>query len=524
MPSETQPVQTIYGPVAGLVEDGIARFLGIPYAAAPVGELRFAAPQPPEPWDDVLEAFTFGPTPPKPTIDGQLGELMPDPVIPSDGMPAPSIPDDQWLNLNVWTPDTEPTVPAPVMVWIHGGAFTTGSSAVAAYDGATFARDGVVCVSFNYRLGVDGFGHIPGTPANRGLRDQILALEWVRQNIEQFGGDANNVTVFGESAGAMSVLTLLSLDRGLFHKAIVQSGTGHIAQSPQDATLVLNAIAAEAGVAPTAQALADLPIEDLIAAQKEIGAKITATADETKYGATTIASCGMSLMPVLDGTFLRERPLDAIAAGKGRDVPLLMGTNSEEFRLFVVPTSMVVWPLPQQFKDRVKAYGVPADFWATYQANSEGTYPRNAPSGIASAILTDRMFRIPTCRVAEARAESGADTFLFEFGWRSPVKSKWAPVQLGACHSLEIPFVWDALDVPDSLPVTGPDAPRDLAREMHGIWIQFARTGEAPWSAYEAGRRQVMVFRHGNGEEDKIVPDPHGGERKLWEGLLTPTD
>ncbi|MGW0390656.1 carboxylesterase/lipase family protein [Streptomyces sp. NPDC003042] len=513
MPSQTQQVETVYGTVVGEVEDGITRFRGIPYAAAPVGANRFAAPVPPQRWEGEREAFSFGPTPPKPTIDGQLGALMPD----------PSYPGEEWLNLNVWTPDASREAGLPVMVWIHGGAFTTGSSAVTAYDGAAFARDGVVCVTINYRLGVDGFGYIPDAPlpANRGLHDQIFALRWVQENIQGFGGDRDNVTVFGESAGAMSVLTLLSLELGLFHKAIAQSGSGHITQTPEDATLVLNAIAAQAGVAPTAQALAGLPIAELIAAQKAVGSDITTTADPVKYGETTIASCGMSLMPVLDGDLLTERPIDALAAGKGREVPLLAGTNSEEFRLFIVPTPMVYWLVAKQFRDRALAYGAPSDFYDHYKANSTEAYPRNAPSGIAAAVLTDRMFRIPTYRVAEARAASGAATYVYEFGWRSPVQPNTIQVRVGACHSLEIPFVWDALHVPETRPITGPNPPQDLAEAMHRQWVRFAVTGLPGWPAYDTGTRPVMAFRRDNGEADVIVPDPREAERKLWEGELS---
>lgn len=512
----TQQVETAYGTIAGRIENGIARFLGIPYAAAPVGPHRFAAPVPPAAWDGVREAFEFGPTPPKPTVDGQLGVLMPD----------PSVPGDDWLNLNVWTPEAAVGVGLPVMVWIHGGAFTTGSSAVTAYDGATFARDGVVCVTLNYRLGVDGFGYIPDAPlpANRGLHDQIAALEWVRDNIAAFGGNPDDVTVFGESAGAMSALTLLSLDTGLFHKAIAQSGTAHITQTTGDAALVLEAIAAKAGVAPTAQALAALPIVELIAAQKAVGAAVTTTADPVKYGATTIASCGMSLMPVIDGDLITRRPIDAIAAGAGSGVPLLAGTNTEEFRLFIVPTPMVYWPLPGQFKDRVEAYGAPADFYDQYKANSTTAYPRDAPSGAAAAVLTDRMFRIPTYRIAEARAASGAETYVYEFGWRSQVQPNSVQVRLGACHALELPFVWDTLGVPDTVPMTGPRPPQDLATVMHAAWVAFARSGRPGWSAYDTGTRPVMTFRKDNGEDDVIVPDPREGERKLWEGELAPAD
>ncbi len=210
-------VDTSRGKVCGIVEEGVACFLGIPYAAAPVGLNRFRAPIAPAAWDGVLPAKTYGPTPPKPAYPAPFNELLRDPIVPGEGC----------LNLNVWTPDPG-ALGLPVMVWIHGGAFLYGSSAVTEYDGATFARDGVVCVTINYRLGVEGFADLPGAPANRGLLDQIAALEWVQENIDRFGGDPGKVTIFGESAGGMSVTTLLSLRRGrdLFHRAIAQAALG----------------------------------------------------------------------------------------------------------------------------------------------------------------------------------------------------------------------------------------------------------------------------------------------------------
>src|SRR5580704_13359613 len=184
---------TRYGQVRGQVRDGVASFLGIPYAASPTGELRFAAPEPPEPWAGVRDATAYGPTPPKPAYPAPFDAVLPEPDVPGD----------DWLNLNVWAPE-DLAGDRPVIVWIHGGAFANGNCAIPMYDGHNFARDGVVFVALNYRLGVEGFALLPGAPPNRGLLDQIAALEWVRDNIAAFGGDPANVTIFGESAGAMS--------------------------------------------------------------------------------------------------------------------------------------------------------------------------------------------------------------------------------------------------------------------------------------------------------------------------------
>ncbi|QKV90875.1 carboxylesterase/lipase family protein [Streptomyces sp. NA02950] len=513
--STTIHVATAYGTVSGLVENGIARFLGIPYAAAPRGIKRFAAPDPPVSWTGVRAAHTFGATPPQLPMKGKLGELFLNPVVEGE----------EYLNLNVWTPDPGATG-APVLVWIHGGGFTTGSNAVTAYNGATFARDGVVCVSVNYRLGVEGFGYVADAPvpANRGLLDQIAALEWVRDNIAHFGGDPGNVTVAGESAGAMSVLTLLSLGTGLFHKAIAESGSAQIVQTREDAALVTAEVAERLRIEPTAEALAALPVHDLLLVQEAVSEDIAATADPERFGASTIASCGLVLMPVIDGELLHRAPLDALAEGAGQDTPLLMGTTTEEFRILVVPTSLVGCPDEKPFRDRLAAYGVPADFYDRYAEHDIPPYTRNMPSGIACAVLTDRMFRIPTIRAAEARADATAATYLFEFGWRTDTAPNPLGVKLGACHSLPLPFAWDTLDNPDSAMFTGDSPPQELADALHGRWVEFARTGRpAGWAPYDTIRRPVMVFRRDNEPSNETVDDPRGTERELWKDHLHPS-
>jgi para-nitrobenzyl esterase len=290
-------VTTRYGIVSGESVEGVTRFLGIPYAASPTGALRFRAPEPPEPWDGVRACTEFGPTPPKPDYVAPFDTLLPEPNIPGS----------DWLTLNVWTHNTGGR--APVMVWIHGGAFANGNSAVRMYDGHAFARDGVVLVTINYRLGVDGFALLPDAPPNRGLLDQVAALEWVRDNISGFGGDPANVTIFGESAGAMSVTTLLGMPRarGLFGKVIAQSGAAQVGADPADARKVTAELSAVLGLEASAATLAGLDLDKLIAAQAAVRDAMAAAPDPARWGAT-IAATSMAFIPVIDGDVLPVHP------------------------------------------------------------------------------------------------------------------------------------------------------------------------------------------------------------------------
>jgi len=279
--TSTEPtVRTTSGPVRGRARDGVHAFLGIPFAAPPFGPHRFAAPQPPEPWDGVRPAIEYGPTAPKPPTAPPYDTLLPEPIIPGE----------DCLNLNVWTPDPG-AGGLPVLVWVHRGAFATGSGAVPVYDGSAFARDGVVCVTVNYRLGVDGFLHFAdGGPVNRGLLDQVAALRWVQDNIAAFGGDPGRVTVAGQSAGAMSVGCLLAMPAaaGLFARAVLQSGAGHHAISAATATRVGAALAERLGRPIEREALAAVPLPELIAAQTAVIREAIALPDPARW---TVRSC-----------------------------------------------------------------------------------------------------------------------------------------------------------------------------------------------------------------------------------------
>ncbi|MEU8137682.1 carboxylesterase/lipase family protein [Streptodolium elevatio] len=485
-------VGTAYGKLRGTASDGVTRFLGVPYAAPPFGANRFRPPRPPAPWEGVRDADALGPTAPKAPYPAPLHDLLQE--IAVDG--------EDCLNLNVWAPTG--TVAAPVMVWIHGGAFRNGSGSAPVYDGSAFARDGVVCVTFNYRLGVEGFAELPGAPRNRGLLDQIAALTWVRDNIAAFGGDPSRVTVFGESAGAMSVATLLAMDLGLFHRAVAQSGAGQILQEPEDALKVTAAVAGRLGVAPTAEALAAVAPGDLVAAQAEVAAEVAAAPDPRRWGASTVHS-GMAFMPVRDDALVPRPPVEAIRAGAGRGVDLLIGSNADEFRLYLAPAGLTK-VLSEATAARVlTGLGIDPGLAAAYAANR----PDARPGDVAAAVATDGFFRIPAYRVAEARAGHAA-TWVYEFAWQSGAVG--LPDELGACHALEIGFVFDTLGRLDGAGLAGPNPPQSVADAMHAAWVAFARDGDPGWPAYDTATRPVRVFD----TETRLDHDPRPDERALW--------
>ncbi|MFE5907824.1 carboxylesterase/lipase family protein [Streptomyces wedmorensis] len=477
------------GVLRGALRDGVASFLGVPYARGPVGALRFRAPEPVGPWEGVREATAFGPTAPKRPYAPPLDALLPDPEVAGD----------DCLNLNVWAPwrGSAPDAPEggrPVMVWIHGGSLVHGSSSVPVYDGTAFARDGVVLVSVNYRLGIEGFGVLPDAPANLGLRDQIAALAWVRENVAAFGGDPERVTVFGESAGAISIAALLAspLARGLFRRAVLQSGAP-MALPLDRARRTTEAVAARLGVAATAEALARVDGERLLAAQTEV------------TGKGSPLTGGHSFQIAVDGEVLPRDPAEALAAGASDGVDVLMGTTTEEYRLWFVPGGTV---------DRVGSVGQRLVLWKTgvpsrtarvYRAGRTG----EKPGEVLGALATDKLLRIPLNRLADARLRSGAPggTYLYEFAWRSPV------LGLGACHALELGFVFDTLDRPETRALTGPDAPQGLATAMHAAWVAFAATGDPGWRAWDPAR-PVMTFGPGT---PSLVEAPREAERLAWD-------
>ncbi|MFD8824551.1 carboxylesterase/lipase family protein [Streptomyces sp. NPDC059605] len=430
MPDTTTVVTTGAGPVRGERRaDGTLRFLGVPYAKPPVGALRFASPVAPDPWTEPLDATAYGPTAQR----RAFAEVT--------TIPEPSIPGEAVLNLNVFTPSADPRAALPVLVWIHGGGFVAGSAAGPWYDGAAFNRDGVVLVSVGYRLGIEGFLHLPDAPDNRGVRDWIAALEWVRDNIAAFGGDPARVTVAGQSAGGGAVQTLLATPsaRGLFRAAVSASGAVMRPQDRDTAGAVSARFTARTGLPATAAALRDVTDDELLRLQDRL----------CEPGADGADGSLLLLAPFADGGLVPRPVPEALADGTaGAGVPLMLGFTAHEF------------------------HGM-------------------RPAGVGAA-LTDKIFREPALAIAEGRARAGHPTWLYQFEWRAT-----APAFAGlAHHCCDLPFVFDLLDAAGVREALGDAPPQQLADEIHGAWVRFVGDLDpgAAWPSYTPDTRATRLW------------------------------
>jgi para-nitrobenzyl esterase len=486
---------TTAGRVAGRVEaDGLKSFLGIPYAKPMVGDLRFAKPQPPQPWPGVYPALAFGPVFPQIFDKTEPSSLY--------------FQDEDCLRLNVWTPALD-GAKRPVMVFIHGGGYLWGSDADPLYDGGNLARRGdVVVVNFNYRMGALGYLDLSAVggdefldSGNLGVLDQVAALEWVQDNIANFGGDPANVTVFGESAGGGSVSTLLTVKeaRGLFRRAIPQSGAIRITRSKEHALRVTRRFMELAGVSDV-KGLKALSQADFLKAQEEL-------IEEAGL------ACDRLFGPVRDGRVVPEDPLKAIAGGCARGVDLLTGTTEDETRFWIKYEGL----LPYIPASITLSYTPDTKDWDTHVRDAIiDRYKKKMPSAksgdVGLAIATDFFFRMPQIHLAEAQADFG-NTWMYLFTWDSPVENGL----YGARHALELRFVFDNPDAD-----VGPHPPHTLIDAMQDSWIGFAKTGNPNhaglplWPKYDRGRRATMIFN----EECKVVDDPGKDDRLFWEATL----
>jgi para-nitrobenzyl esterase len=490
-------VRTWHGKVRGRVADGVNTFKGIRYAAAPFGANRFRPPQPVEPWSGVREAGAYGPKAPQLPYPPPIAALIPEFAVPGA----------DCLNLNIWSRELG-SARLPVMVWIPGGMFEFGTGSAPWYDGSYFARDGVVCVTINYRVGADGFLYLGEGNANLGLLDQIAALAWVHENIAAFGGDPGNVTIFGESAGAMCVSTLLSMPRadGMFHRAIAQSGAAHHVISAATARRIGQRLAENLGVASNCEAIAAVPVDRLLQAQAELKTDIVSHPDPERWGAEVVNTL-LPWQPVVDGDVIPAPPLDRIAAGAGAGFDVMVGTNTDEHRLFLAPGGMIEHFTAEALAGAVAAYGLPVEeALNAYRA----MHPGVSPGDLLAAIQTDWYWRIPAIRLVDAHAKSAPATYMYEFAWRSPQFNGL----LGACHALEIAFVFDTLGN-GTEPLLGADPPQQLAGAMHSAWVAFATSGNPGWPRYDLSRRATMRFD----TTSTVVDDPRSAERALWEGV-----
>ncbi|WNV88032.1 carboxylesterase/lipase family protein [Umezawaea sp. Da 62-37] len=482
------------GALEGRTANGVMSFLGVPYAAAPFGANRMRPPQPVEPWSGTRAATEYGPTSPKGDYPPQYRPLFPEVVIPGE----------DCLNLNVWTPDTD-AAGLPVLVWIHGGSFMNGSGSVAEYDGSAFARDGVVCVTINYRLAADGFLFLDDGTANLGLLDQIAALRWVRDNITAFGGDPSRVTVAGESAGAMSVTTLLSmpLADGLFARAIMESGADVNTLTPELGAMVGGYLADALGVEPTREAIAAIPLDTLVRVASDLVTEAQTAPDPARW--RELALSLLPFAPVVDGDVLPRMPMDAFADGQGSGVPVLIGSNRDEARLFLIPGGAIDLIDDAALEAGAGAYGLSPEGVAVYRANRPGA----SPGDVLAAVVTDWFYGIPALRLAEARP--AGTTWLYRFDHPEP----GANGGLGSCHAAEIPFVFDTIGREEVRPRVGETPSQAVADTVHGAWVAFITGGDPGWAPYTTGTRAAALL------SDKVdeVHDPSGDERAVWEGV-----
>ncbi|MET8079032.1 carboxylesterase family protein [Streptomyces sp. NPDC005303] len=494
--AEDLEVRTAAGAVRGRAEDGLVVFRGIPFAEPPVGEARFQAPRPVSSWAGTREAYDFGPPPPQESgFQGRAGVVE----TPTG---------DDWLTVNVWTPGTDPSARRPVMVWIYGGAYKLGHSGSPGYDAQHLARAGdVVVVTLNYRVGIEGFALLEGAPANRGLLDQVAALEWVRDNITAFGGDPGQVTVFGESAGAGSVASLLAMPsaRGLFGRAVAQSvpGTYFSAELARDIAVE---IGKEAGLTPTAAALSAVDPRELPAAGERLSLRMREYDDRWGQAAPTVTP----FAPVVDGEVLPCTPWEALTAGAGRDVDLLVGHNRDEYRLFLALGEQLGRITEEQAAAALRTFAPGLDGERSYRE----AFPDASPTELYERVQTDWLFNMPSLRLAEAQAAGGGRAHLYELTWPAPAFGG----TLGACHGLDIPLLFGTYDADlGNLLFAGtgvPDEARALTAHFQSAWTRFARTGDPGWPAYDGDGRLTQVLD----AAAEVRPYPEEVSRRLWEG------
>ncbi|NLV32590.1 MAG: carboxylesterase/lipase family protein [Acidobacteria bacterium] len=501
--------QTRQGRLEGSFEKGQFVFRGIPYAAPPTGRLRWRAPVPAEPWTGVRSAKAFGPVSPQNPLPGS--DVM-------AALAAAEPQDEDCLYLNVWTPGLDDAA-RPVMVWIHGGAFIIGSGSEKMYrDNTLVPRGDVVLVTLNYRLGAFGFmnlreitgGRIPATGCE-GLLDQVAALDWVRDNIAAFGGDPANVTVFGESAGAMSIGDLMGMPaaRGRFGKAILESGGANTVGTLEDGVAAATEFLGILGLAkPGPDALLALPAERILDAQQQL-ALIMRRRDNRLT----------PFQPVVDGEAMPDIPLEAIKRGSAAGIRTLAGTNRDEFKLFnfMDPAfrRMDEGLMLSRLRDLIPEAHIDGVVEA-YRGGRQGRGEAAGPADILTAIQSDFMFRIPVLRLLEAQGLHGRPAYNYLFSWESPaVKGA-----LGSCHALEIGFVFGNCD--PSFCGSGPDV-EALSRKIQDAWTSFARTGDPScdslggWAPYAPSRATMVLDR-----ECRMTAAAREEERRAWDAFELP--
>ncbi|MFD5598417.1 carboxylesterase/lipase family protein [Leucobacter sp. NPDC058333] len=507
-------VRTVAGAVRGTWEsvdpwqsggEPVAVFRGIPYAEAPVGELRFAAPVHRAVWSGVRDATQFGPTPQR----GETGITL---------IPEHSIAGDDTLSVNVWTP--APSVAAtataaaaaagvredagaglPVIVWIHGGGFVSGSPASPWYDGRAFAVHGAVCVTISYRLGFTGFGWIEGAPPNRGVLDWVCALEWVQQNIAAFGGDPDRVTIAGQSAGGGAVLTLLGVPsaRGLFCAGYAMSAAV-AAPSVSAAAERTDHLARLAGVSADLAGISALSEERLLELQRKITVPAAPRIIRDLHG---LLRDGLMIGPLADGEIVPHDTVTGVTAGANAHVPLVLGTADDELVGLFTPRPILDHAPRRALLRALGATPAVADRWL---ADPESLSTASSVV-LVGRYATDAVFRAWVPRIAAARsaAPGAGDTWSYRFAWHADageMTSTGAPAPVFAGHCIDVPFVFDRLAEPGVERVAGPHPPQAIADSAHGALLALARDGAPGWRADNAGRGPSRIFDVPEREEE----------------------
>jgi para-nitrobenzyl esterase len=491
-------VQTSNGPVRGKAEDGVLAFRGLRYAAPPTGALRFKPPRKPTPWKEVADATQFG------------AASIQAPGQPD--MPPYEQHNEDCVFLNVWTSSLQGK--RPVMVWLHGGGFSTGAAGRPTYFGDHFARDGIVLVSVNHRLNVFGYTQLPeswgpeyASSGMAGILDIVAALQWVQHNVARFGGDPSNVTIFGESGGGGKVSLLLAMPgaKGLYHKAIIQSGAELEAASRQYAQALGGALLETLGVAQgDTAALAAVETARIFAAQDAAVAKVSSLVPPGGFLNT-------GFVPSLNPVDLPQGPFSPAAPAMSAQVPLLIGTNKDEGTLFAAYNKDFLGKTNADFEAAV-AKSFPADAERVATAIRKA-YPDYSPPYLLASVTTATLFWMNSIVLAERKvAQNAAPVYMYRMDWGSPINNGL----LKAAHAMELSFVFGTYENIRYFVGPGP-GPERMASQMHSAWIAFAKTGNPNtrilphWPQYDTTARSTMIFNI----HSAVESDPQSQLRRL---------
>ncbi|MDH5675576.1 MAG: carboxylesterase family protein [Myxococcales bacterium] len=501
----SEVVTTTLGRLRGQRLEGLTVFRGVPFAEPPLGPLRFRAPEAKRQWRGERAALGFG-------------APCPQGAIVAAGLPAPS---EDCLTLNLWAPTAEATEPRPVMVFFHGGGFTSGASGLPMYDGAALAlRGDVVVVSCNYRLGALGFVDLSALSperfdSNLGLRDQLACLRFVRDNAEVFGGDPGRVTVFGQSAGAMCAVSLMASEaaRGLFRSVIAQSGAGHhTAVREESGPLSMQFLEALGLGQRSIERVREVRVEAILEAQEAVQRRWITLGRAGR----PMPTASMTLVPAIDGELLEAHPFDALARGRAAELPLLLGSTAEEWNFWVFLTdpakhSLDEYALSKVIEKRLPGRGAEAIelYRRRLQAARGGQAPE--PWRIFSVIESERAFGRPARLLADSRDGTGASTFLYRFEYRGPLFDG----ELGACHTMDVPFVLGSVERDFGRDFTGGGSDAiALSGAMIDAWAAFARSGDpsseglGTWSTWQpGGDGEPKVIGRADGSEALVQVD-----------------